>query len=1284
MKKLFTSILSVLLLVVLSVFGLAGCGEKDSKKIALDVTTKEIVVGESFTLTATTTPADATIIWSSSDEAIVTVDNGTVLGVSEGTATVTAKNDTATATCQVTVKAADVQTYTVLFMNGETQLKSVEVAEGAAISYNGVIPSKPSTEEYAYSFSGWSLTDGGDVVDLSTIAVDGNKTFYAVFTQTTRGYTVTWNVSGETTTETLAYGSTPEYKNAAPTKPSTGTTSYTFKGWATSLDGEALESLPAITGDVTFYAVFEEVTIQTTFTVVWMNGDEVLATDGGLEFEATPNYAGATPTKAMTTEIEYVFVGWAASANGEKLDQLPLVTTDATYYAVFEEKARNYTITWVIEGEEYTNQCAYGSVPAYDGETPAKADSEECSFKFDGWALTADGEKVEELPVVEGEATYYATFVVDVVFAAPKFLGGKMQYSANSQEMFLPDGLLGEGVSIENAKLVVEDAPDVVAYENGAWVHSVITLTEDELVGNLVGMRTIEVQLSDGNEYSVDMRVYAGIIDEFSDFPMFFNNTGIDSTVKNPDGTTTEYKNVAPYVYGYYIVTKDLGEYTITLENREEKYTYSDELSFDQVTATDYQATNGFSGVLDGQGHTLKFKLTKGGLVGMVLGNAVIKNLGVIYEDATDTYYGAFGYITNGYPEIRNCYIEKTNNHYQAWSVFGIMSRPNAKLVLLNTVVYGYNTSNNSAKNDKMWISPASANAYIIHAREGATSYVNVQNFTKVFNDGLQDGSRDVLLSEIADPSGFDDNYWNKENGKLIWKGFETYAVTWVNGDETVVELATQGDWLMFTHALPDDVVSESEIITYRWSATEDGEAVKFGDRFKVESDLTYYYVEDRQVRYYRVTWIIDGVETTTDYTYNAEITHEAPVKAEDNYFTYTFLGWSFEENGALVELGNATEEFVYYAVFEKTEKFSFTTVSAPILYSTDDANLFLPAELTIAIDAETTIASADGSVVYYENGAWVNNFALTEEQRTANEIATFDVSIVKGVNAYLATVKSYAGVIDELSDFPAFFNNDPAATHPNTYGYYIVVKDLGSYTNSGSNYTYADDLALTQSTTTDYAKNNGFNGVLDGQGHTLKFNLTSGGLVGSILGGCTIKNLAVYFNDNTAKHYGVFGYMAMTAGPVIENCFIAQTTNHYMKTTTFGIMARPLGRLILKNTVVYGFNNNHSNSYNGVNSAPISSSSVNAYVICGRGDKSYMPDGSIGAASQMPQAGGFTKVYDDGSGLPYDITGGKMCVPLADIADASGFNAFWDKANDNLTWKGGVDMTFSSVVKVA
>lgn len=79
--------------------------------ITLSETEKALTEGETLTLTATVSPADATnpaIEWSSSDVAVATVDeNGVVTAVSEGEATITATSvadPTKTASCKVVVK----------------------------------------------------------------------------------------------------------------------------------------------------------------------------------------------------------------------------------------------------------------------------------------------------------------------------------------------------------------------------------------------------------------------------------------------------------------------------------------------------------------------------------------------------------------------------------------------------------------------------------------------------------------------------------------------------------------------------------------------------------------------------------------------------------------------------------------------------------------------------------------------------------------------------------------------------------------------------------------------------------------------------------------------------------------------------------------------------------------------------------------------------------------------------------------------------------------------------
>ena len=78
--------------------------------LALDNTKLTMNIGETAVLAATVTPAnadDTSVTWTSSNEAVATVENGTVTGVKNGTVTITAVSNydaSIAATCEVTVK----------------------------------------------------------------------------------------------------------------------------------------------------------------------------------------------------------------------------------------------------------------------------------------------------------------------------------------------------------------------------------------------------------------------------------------------------------------------------------------------------------------------------------------------------------------------------------------------------------------------------------------------------------------------------------------------------------------------------------------------------------------------------------------------------------------------------------------------------------------------------------------------------------------------------------------------------------------------------------------------------------------------------------------------------------------------------------------------------------------------------------------------------------------------------------------------------------------------------
>lgn len=75
--------------------------------VTLDQSTASVAVGSTVDLIATVVPTGSTVTWSSSSETNATVNNGTVTGVAEGTATITASitvdGQIYSDTCEVTV-----------------------------------------------------------------------------------------------------------------------------------------------------------------------------------------------------------------------------------------------------------------------------------------------------------------------------------------------------------------------------------------------------------------------------------------------------------------------------------------------------------------------------------------------------------------------------------------------------------------------------------------------------------------------------------------------------------------------------------------------------------------------------------------------------------------------------------------------------------------------------------------------------------------------------------------------------------------------------------------------------------------------------------------------------------------------------------------------------------------------------------------------------------------------------------------------------------------------------
>ena len=336
--------------------------------------------------------------------------------------------------------------YLITFKNGESILQSTEVEFGSVPAYNGEEPTKPSDAQYSYTFAGW---------DVKPVAVTGEATYNAVFSQTQIGYTITWlNEDATLIDQTIvAFGTVPEHADA--TKENTAEFTYTFVGWDKPLsavtadetytaqydsvrnkytitflfdDGvTAMETVeveygqtpattitpskiaeehyyyhfigwtPAVvpvTGEATYTAIFD--TIPQEYLITFKNYNGTVLQKTNVPYGTMPEYTGATPTKPRTRQYSYEFVGWNP--------ELTEVAGATTYTAQFEAVLNQYTVVFLDEdGTELDRQVVdYGTKPVYQGETPMKAEDEQYTYTFAGW--------YPAVVTVTKDATYRATY----------------------------------------------------------------------------------------------------------------------------------------------------------------------------------------------------------------------------------------------------------------------------------------------------------------------------------------------------------------------------------------------------------------------------------------------------------------------------------------------------------------------------------------------------------------------------------------------------------------------------------------------------------------------------------------------------------------------------------------------------------------------------------------------------------------------------------------------------------------------------------------------------------
>ena len=267
-------------------------------------------------------------------------------------------------------------TYTVSYngngaTSGETASSSHTYDVAKALTANGFKREFTVTFDYNYSgattttatavsnFNGWAKTetgaaeysDGASVTNLSS--TDGDTVIlYANWTDST-------------------------VKFPTPTREG-----YDFSGWFNEA-GQKVEETTVISEDITLHAQWSI----KSYTVTFKNGDDVLQ-ESKWEYNTTPTYNGATPTKSKDDNYEYTFSGWTP--------EISAVKDDIAYYAQYSKTSHDYRCD-ILDGKQHQyvcNDCGYKKAPEKHKLVYVKTDNgysytcSECGYSYTTTAKT--------------------------------------------------------------------------------------------------------------------------------------------------------------------------------------------------------------------------------------------------------------------------------------------------------------------------------------------------------------------------------------------------------------------------------------------------------------------------------------------------------------------------------------------------------------------------------------------------------------------------------------------------------------------------------------------------------------------------------------------------------------------------------------------------------------------------------------------------------------------------------------------------------------------------------
>ncbi len=466
----------------------------------------------------------------------------------------------------------------------------------------------------SYSFTGWSLSKGGDVKYKAgdKYSSSSDVTLYAIWEADS---TITYNSNGGTGGEVVEHykkGNKVTLKNTSFTKEG-----YTLSYWSTSPEASDTYTIGqeiTLTENLTLYAVWVE--NKDAVSIIFSSGK---VTENEQSMSSTEGQEIILPSgDSFWSSNEYSFTGWAVSENGDVQykagDKYKVGKCGATLYAVWED---NLTITYKANSGTGSDVIEYYKSGSKVIVKDASFTKEDYSFSY--WSTTESGTDgtsytLGEEITITTNMTLYAIWVetkdaVKLIFNPGTVVtGNEIEMNLiEGQTTFLPSGsrfweadnYTFKGWEDQRGWGVRYSAGDLYYAEKNTtlyavWEKNKVTVTYSANGGSgSVDPVTVEV----GETVTVD-----GTSSSLSREGYTFLGWGT-----SPDGTGTVISGTVTMP-----VNSNLTFYAIWKENRNIKYYNGDKLIRIEYPSTDSVAIGDGNG-LSKDGHALYWTTSSDG-----------------------------------------------------------------------------------------------------------------------------------------------------------------------------------------------------------------------------------------------------------------------------------------------------------------------------------------------------------------------------------------------------------------------------------------------------------------------------------------------------------------------------------------------------------------------------------------------------------------------------------------------------------------------------------------------